>query len=88
MLSGLNGILLGRKAKCVISHRMEHIKAVEPLVTGKNVTCNISERVSHVQSGTARIREHIQNVVLRFITVFLSLEGLFLGPSGLPLAFD
>ena len=50
MLSRLYGILLSRKAECVITHRMKYIEALKPLIAGINVAGDISERVSYMKA--------------------------------------
>ena len=52
MLTGLDGILLGRKAKSIITHRMQDIEALQPLVAGVYVACYISQRMAHMQPRT------------------------------------
>ena len=88
MLTRLDGVLLGRKAESVISHRMQHIVSCKTLVTGEDVACDVSKRMSYVESRSGRIREHIEDVVFRFGRILSCLECLVGGPPGLPFAFD
>src|SRR4051812_49583161 len=46
MLSCLNGILLGRQAKRIVSHRMQHIKSLVTLVTRHDIGGDVSQRMS------------------------------------------
>ena len=88
VLPGLDGILLRGKTEGVIPHGMEHVESFKPLVAGKDVTGDIAQRVAYVESGTRRIREHVQYVELRPGAVFPGLECALFGPPGLPLLLD
>ena len=50
MLSGLDGILLCRKAECIITHGVKHVEALQPLVTGNYIAGNISKRMSYMKT--------------------------------------
>ena len=76
MLAGLDGVLLCRKAKAVVPHRMKDVEALVALVPGVDVGRDVSERVSHVQARTRRVGEHVQHVVLGFGSVFGHLVGV------------
>ena len=76
MLACLDGVLLGRKAKGIVSHRVQDVESLEALVSGENVTCNISQGVAYVKARSGRIREHIQDIEFRFGFVHDGFEGL------------
>ena len=42
VLSGLDGILFGRKSVCIISHRIQYIETLQSFVAGINVRSNVS----------------------------------------------
>ena len=88
MLSGLDCILLCRESESIITHRMEHIKALQSLVPGKDITCNIPQRMSHVQARPGGIREHIQNIILWLTALLGYPEGMILCPESLPLLLN
>ena len=64
--AGLNGILLGRKSKCIVSHRVEYVKTLHPFVAAQDIGCRVTFRVPHVQTRPRRIGKHIENVIFRF----------------------
>ena len=84
MLAGLDGVLLGGKAECVITHRVEDIEALQPLVAGKDITGDITKGMPHMKTGAAGVRKHIQHVVFGFIGTYLSLISLLESPALLP----
>ena len=85
VLSRLDGILLGGQSVGVISHRIENIEAVEPLVASIDVTGNVSQRMTYMQSRTRRVRKHVEHVVFRTVRVLCDLVGLMVDPLFLPL---
>jgi hypothetical protein len=44
--------------------------------------------MAHMQSGTGRVREHVQHIILRFFRMIVGFEGLVLLPVFLPLPLD
>ena len=76
VLAGLDGVLLRRKAKAVVPHRVKDVEALVALVPGVDVGGDVSERVPHVQARTGRVGEHVQHVVLGFGSVFGHLVGV------------
>ncbi len=60
MLSCLNGILLGRQSEWIIPHRVKHIVTTVAFIPGNNVRSDVAERMTYMQSGSWRIRKHIQ----------------------------
>src|SRR3989338_609180 len=79
--------ILGRKAKSIISHWVENIKALHPLKAGINITNCIIKSMAHMQPASRRIRKHLQNIILFLSAIFFYLECLFLFPLPLPLFF-
>src|ERR1700730_5680738 len=94
MLPGLNGILLGRQTKRVPTHRMQNVEAADSLIARDNVGGGLPFRMSDVQSGAARIWEHIEHVELGlgrieiFFTRIRRMKKLALIPDLLPLRLD
>ena len=52
MLAGLDGILLGGKAKSIIAHRMQDIKTFKSLITGEYIAGYVTERMTDMEPGT------------------------------------
>ena len=52
MLTGLDSVLLSRESVSVISHRVEHVEALQALVSGIYITGDIAEWVAHMESRT------------------------------------
>ena len=52
MLSGLYSILLSRQSVSVITHRIQHVEALQALVSGIYITGDIAEWVAHMESRT------------------------------------
>src|SRR5262249_23687841 len=65
MNSFLNGIILGRRAKRVPTHRMEHVETLEPFVSRPTIRKDITAPMPYVQSRTRRVRKHIETVIFR-----------------------
>ena len=61
MLTGPDGVVLGRQSERVVAHRVEHPAAVTPLEVGDRVANRIDLQVADVRLA-ARIREHLQDV--------------------------
>ncbi len=88
MLTRLDGVLLCGEAEGVVPHRMQHIEALQALVTGEDIAGDVSQRVSYVQARAAGVREHIQHIVFGFGRIHFGLVGFPLSPLGLPLSFN
>src|SRR5919201_693876 len=73
---------------------MQNIEAAHSLVARNNVGGGVALRVTDVQTGATRIREHIEDVKLRFTRVEAVFDGvrcmeeLSLFPNALPLRLD
>jgi len=87
MLTCLNGVLFCRKSESIKTHRMEYVKAFQPFVTAVDVGCNVTQRMSDMQPCSRRIREHIQNIIFRFVWIFNSFINLMVFPVSLPFSF-
>ena len=48
MLSGLDGILFGGQSVRVVTHRMEHVEALQSLVSCINIRSDVSERMTYM----------------------------------------
>ena len=88
VLTGLNGILLGRQSVGIVAHRIEHVVALKALEACVYVRCDVSERVAYMQTGSRRIGEHVEYVELLFVRVFSGVVGLVCHPLGLPFLLD
>ena len=85
MLSCLDGILFGWQTICIESHRMQHIESFQTFISGINVGCDVAEWVADVQTGSGRIREHIQYIKFRFGRIDVDFVSLIFFPVALPL---
>ena len=63
---------------------MKDIISLMPFEAGVDITCDISKGVAHVQSGTGRIRKHVQHIELGLIRRKFCAVGFMLGPILLP----
>ena len=88
VLTRLNGILLGRQTKSVVTHWVQDIKAAQTLVTRVDIRCDITQRVTNMQTCSRRIGEHIQNIEFGAAVIDLHMVGLALLPLLLPFGFD
>src|ERR1700730_16094499 len=94
MLPCLDRVLLSGQSERVPAHRMQDIEPAHPFVTRDDVGRGVTFRMSDVQTGAARIREHIEHVKLRFLWIETLLFGiervkdLALIPDFLPLRLD
>jgi hypothetical protein len=64
MFSRIAGAL-GREAEGIPAHRVQDVVALHALQTRQHVGRGVALRVADVQAGTGRIREHVEDVVLR-----------------------
>ena len=83
----LNRGVLRRKAKCVPTERMQHIKTAHPLCPRNHVTDHVVPHVPHV-GMPGRIGEHDQAVELLTFGILGHLERTGLPPMFLPLSLD
>ncbi len=88
MLTRLDSILLGRQAVGIVSHGMQHVEALQPLVAGVDVAGDIAQRMTHMQSRSRWIGEHVQNIIMRFGAVVFHLIHPLLAPPFLPLLLN
>ena len=88
VLTGLNGVLLGRQTVGIIAHRMQHVVASQTFVAAENVAGDVSQRMSDVQTRARRIRKHVQNVIFWTRRVGLGLIHSVVNPILLPLLLD
>ena len=84
MLSGLDGVLLGRKSEGVVAHRMQDVESARPLVAGVDVRCDVAQRVTDVQTRPRGVGEHVENVEFRTRGIRLHAVGAPLLPALLP----
>ena len=85
MLAGLDCILLCRQAEGVESHGVQHVETLQSLVACKDVTCDIAKGVPYMKARAARVREHVQYIILRFSFRYFGLVSMLLLPASLPL---
>ena len=85
---GFNRVLFRRQAEGIPAHGMQHVITQHPFVASNNVGRNIALGMAHVESGTRRIREHIEDVKLGFGGVDVRTKRLMLAPVGLPFLFN
>ncbi len=81
-------ILFGGKTKCIIAHRMQHVKPFQSLIAGKDIAGDITEGVADMQTRAAGIREHIQDIEFRFGRIVGHFIGAVRYPALLPFLFN
>src|SRR5262249_29598838 len=84
--AALDGRLLCGLAKTIPADRMEHIKALQPLVPGQGVPNRIVAHVAHVQKSRG-VRQHFQCVKLGPRIFLARFDCSFFPPALLPLLF-
>lgn len=88
VLSGLDGVLFGRKSKRIVAHRVKYVIAGKAFISGYNIGGYISKGMAHVQTGSRGIGEHIQYVIFGFLGIFSNGIKRIFGPVKLPFGFD
>ena len=85
----LHRVLLGGQAKGVPADRMQHIEALHALVARKDIRRRIPLGMPYVQTRSARIRKHVQDVELFRVRIRVvgRPEGLFFFPVPPPFLF-
>ena len=86
--TGLNGVLFGREAESVPTHRVQHVETAAALVAADDIGSGVTFGVAHMEARAARVREHVQAVILGLGLIGARLESLMFFPVGLPLGFD
>ncbi len=84
MSAGFDGKLLGGKPERIPSHGMQHIVPLAALIAGDDICSGVSLEVSDMQARTARVGEHVQNIIFRFVVSFFGTEALVFIPVCLP----
>ncbi len=84
VLTGLNSILLRRQAIGVETHGVQHVEAALAFVPAVDIRGDIAQRMAYVQTGTRRIREHVQHIVVRFVRLITYSIGIGIVPRLLP----
>ena len=86
--AALDGGVFGRKTEGIPAHRVQHVVAAHPLVAGERIADGVVAHVSHVQRA-ARVRQHLQHVILGLRRVLLGLvQARRVLPALEPLQFD
>ncbi|EMR00748.1 hypothetical protein ADICEAN_04134 [Cesiribacter andamanensis AMV16] len=88
MLAGLDGVLLGRQAKGIKAHGMQHIVALHALEARNDIGGNVAKGVAYVQAGARGVGKHVKRVELGLVMPDLGLVKVLLLPALLPLAFN
>ncbi len=81
-------IVLGRQAKRIPSHRIEHVVALQPALAGNDVQRGIRARMPDMQPLPGRVWKLDQNIIFRFGVVIGSSEHFFFFPNPLPFLFN
>ena len=84
VLPGLYGVLLSGQSVRVEAHRVEYIEALQAFVAAVYIAGDIAKRVSYMQSGSARVGEHIEYVERFFVAPVAYFVGVVLLPERLP----
>ena len=80
-------IVFGGQTERIVSHRVQDIVTVHAQVAAVYISCGVAFRMSDMKSGTARVREHVQNVSSFFFrepSVLGCLESFVCLPVFLP----
>ena len=89
MVARLQRILFRRKSERIESHRVKDVVSLHALHPCNNVAGGVTLRMTDVQTLSARIRKHVQNVVLRLRLVFrVGAESAVFLPELLPFLFN
>src|SRR3954451_12916545 len=89
MLARADRVVLGWQAERVVAHRVQHLRALAPLVLRDRIADRVVLQVADVRLA-AGVREHLQDVhgIRRARVVIGHLPGALLGPDLLPLGLD
>ena len=60
-----DGVLFGWQTETVVTERVKNVEAHHALEASVHVGADVAERVSDVQTGTTRVREHVEHEELR-----------------------
>ena len=88
MLTRLYGVLLGRQTVGVVAHGVQYVIAAQTLVAGVDVARYITQRMTHMKAGARRVGKHVQNIVMRLVTVVVDMVHTMLAPPVLPPRFE
>ncbi len=88
VLPGLDGVLLGGQAECVVTHGVQHVESLEPLVARIDVRGDVAQRMADVEPGPRGVGEHVEDVALGTRGVGGDAVGAALFPALLPFGFD
>ncbi len=77
--AGLDGVLLGRETERVVAHRVQDVATLHPREAREDVGADVAERVADVETGAARVREHVEDVEL--LPPLGALEPVAQGPA-------
>ncbi len=61
VLPGVDGVLLGRQAECVVTERVQNVVTSHPQVAGEHVGADVAERMADMQTATGRVGEHVHD---------------------------
>ena len=86
--TSLNGVLLGRKPKRIVSHGVQDIEAAQPLVARQYVAGDVAQWMPNVKPGPGRVGEHIEDIVLGFVVLNTNLVNLVFLPPAAPFRLD
>ena len=64
------------KTECVPAHRMQNVEAAHPLVARDDVGGGVTFRMADMQSGAARIGEHVEHVKFRLRRIEVLFAGI------------
>ena len=86
MRSGLDGIILCRQAKGIVSDRIENIKSLHPPLAGDDIQRRIRARMAYMKPGAAGIRELNQRIKLGQRIICFCFKAMGILPFFLPFA--
>ena len=88
MYSCLYCSIFCRQAKCVISHRIKHIKTTHSQIASYYIAYSVVSNMSHVQKICRRIRKHFKYINFFLRSIFVSCKNSCSFPAFLPLFFN
>ena len=83
----LNSRVFCRQAKCIPSHRRQHIKTFHNFIPGYHVSNNIISAVANMK-GSRRIGKHHQAIVFWLFGAWIHFKQILITPILLPFWFN
>src|SRR6266513_1342261 len=94
MLATFDCVLLRGQSECIPTHRMQNVEVAHPFVSRDDIGGGVSFGMTDVQTSSAGIREHVENVKFRLGRIEIFVAGIWrvkklpLFPDFLPFQLD